>query len=287
MKAKSFFCDGDACDAYRHLRDDPSLSTWKLEFEEMWGRFAPYADPHFLEEAKTKFPQRTWEMYLTCALLDLGWRLDSASDGPDVVVAEPINAYVEAVAPEAGTGINQVPEIPDGASVGIPENRLRLRITGALIEKKRKLQKYAASGRIVDETPRVIAVNFGEVPYSLIEREPYPRIVKVVFGIGSRYVRFTVDDPTSRTSGYTRMDRLEKGDLAIDGAPFVGKDWADISAVIGSRTKPLNWPRRHGDDLVLVHNPNARAPIPRGIFPLGREFWVSEDGTVVSRDWRK
>jgi len=50
--------------------------------------------------------------------------------------------------------------------------------------------------------------------------------------------------------------------------------------VIYSNADACNYPRVLGDDLIVVHNPLAISPLPRGFLHVGRECW-REDKTLV------
>jgi hypothetical protein len=54
---------------------------------------------------------------------------------------------------------------------------------------------------------------------------------------------------------------------------FLHPDSRHVSAVLYSAADPLNRPAQIGADFVLVHNPHAIAPLPRGFLRCGREYW--------------
>ena len=55
-----------------------SIQDRKKRFDDLYQKYHPYTDSHFLTEVKKKFHQRTWEMYLGC--------LSSSSNCPFVLV---------------------------------------------------------------------------------------------------------------------------------------------------------------------------------------------------------
>src|SRR5882672_5656145 len=66
MPIRFLFQPGTVPDAnYMMVRDRPLFAYNKDLIERMWQEFAPLCpDRHFLEDAKTHFHARTWEMYL-------------------------------------------------------------------------------------------------------------------------------------------------------------------------------------------------------------------------------
>jgi hypothetical protein len=55
---------------------------------------------------------------------------------------------------------------------------------------------------------------------------------------------------------------------------FLDESSADVSALLGSCSDELNRPDVPGADFVLIHNPMAATPLPRGWLPVGHEYWV-------------
>jgi len=76
------FGPGDAPDtAYCNLRDAYHCVEWKAFCESLWKRYAPYADRHFLNEIRTQFHPRFWEMYLAVTFLDRRFTLHRHKGG--------------------------------------------------------------------------------------------------------------------------------------------------------------------------------------------------------------
>ena len=60
-----FFLPGDdCCPAYRNVRDLPRCQPYRDFVEDLWERYQPSQDRHFLNDARQHFLQRFWEMYL-------------------------------------------------------------------------------------------------------------------------------------------------------------------------------------------------------------------------------
>lgn len=81
------------------------------KFDKLWIKYKPYADRHFLNQIRTNFHQRSWEMYVGNVLIEKGLTIQSQNEGPDFVINK--TAYVECVAPTKGdpTKPDSVPEM--------------------------------------------------------------------------------------------------------------------------------------------------------------------------------
>jgi hypothetical protein len=60
---------------------------------------------------------------------------------------------------------------------------------------------------------------------------------------------------------------------------------APISALLYAWADEVNRARVPGREFVVLHNPLATNPLPRGTFPFGREYWF-EDGQLHWLDHR-
>ncbi len=68
----------------RYYLKSATTAHGRAIFEPLYERFAPYADSNFLTEIKTRFHERTWEMYVANIFLTNGYYLESSNMGPDV-----------------------------------------------------------------------------------------------------------------------------------------------------------------------------------------------------------
>jgi hypothetical protein len=73
---------------YLLVRDDPRFYEQRLFLESLWTKFSPFADPNFKSELAVCFQARFWEMYLACALLEMGLNLipRKSVNGPDLLI---------------------------------------------------------------------------------------------------------------------------------------------------------------------------------------------------------
>ena len=279
---EAFFSEGDGEDpGYVNVRDakDGICADGRALTEQLWPRFAPYADSNFLREAKDNFNERFWEMYLGCTLLDCGYDIGTPGDeGPDLYADVGKNrVWFEATAPSAGTGGDQVPEPELGKATRVPDDQILLRLTGAIDAKRQHFEAAATNGITSEHDAAVICINGRNIPHSISDYWPH-RIVRAVFPIG--YPTVTVDRETSDAVdfGFDLRSQLEKvSGTEIPTTGFTDDSLAIISALIYSRVDCANGPSRLGDDFICVHNPNARNPLPFGFLGRGFEYFAQAD----------
>jgi hypothetical protein len=161
---------------------------------------------------------------------------------------------MEAIAPEKGSGVNEVPNRKSGS---VPETRIRGRYTYAIRKKVEKWNKYVADGIVGGQDAYIVALSGAKVPLADLELGDHPRIVEMV------------------------LDRA--------AAPQTPENDPSICAVVFSPNHLKNLPqargRTRGDDLIIVHNPHARRSVGLGSIPAGREYW-RDGGEIRSKDWR-
>jgi type I restriction enzyme S subunit len=157
LQVSPYFIDGPASDlAYVNTRDHPRGADSKTFVESLWKRFYPYADSHFRQDARNHLLQRFWEMYLAVMLLDKGFKVSKhGHNGPEFwAQIDGRRVWFEAVAPTAGTGPDQVPELVAGEeATEVPDEQILLRFTNALAEKRKCYMDAVAKCIIAPEEP--------------------------------------------------------------------------------------------------------------------------------------
>lgn len=73
---------------YARLRDgtDPASEERRAFFDALWAEYVPFAPKDYPKKLRIEFHPRWWEMYLTVALMRLGFAVqpNPADSGPDV-----------------------------------------------------------------------------------------------------------------------------------------------------------------------------------------------------------
>lgn len=272
-------------DAYANLRDAGWNRSNREFAESLWARFAPYADSNFRDEIACAFHQRYWEMYLGFGLLEAGLQLESnRTAGPDFkAVGHEGVVWIEATAPEAGTGADAVPEMVYGQMQKVPDDRIILRLRGAIEEKYRKYHQYLESGQVSERDPYVIAINGRAVPHMESEGHP-PKIVKTLYPIGSAFVSFDQQTGEKVDEGFLRRYTIRKiSGAEVDTTVFSSPNHAGISAVLYCNSNAGNHPedpKSVGGDFTILYNDNAKNPIQRGFLPAGTEFVIEGNGLM-------
>jgi type I restriction enzyme S subunit len=259
--------------------------------ESLWKLYAPYAEQHFRQRFADETQQRFWEMYLTCALLRQGKAVvqhphrRKGRFGPDVQVQDGKRVvWFEAVAAQHGIGSRAVPRrvFPDGRRTeahSVPDDAMTLRYTAVMKAKCEKYEKYL-NGPVASSDICVVGISGGELDYRYSEMM-LPRILHAVLPIG-RYA-VTINTQTMEAVGEGHQFRAE-----IEGVEttfFADEKYAFISAVLFSYADICNKPEVWGNDFVIVHNPLAKNPLPRGWLRLGREFWVDGGRLQAPAGW--
>lgn len=267
---------------FKRLLSRPFDGPDRAFVEGLWARFEGLAEPQFTREFAEHTHSRYWEMYVGVALLDMGCSLAQQRRGPDLCVdSECPHLWIEATAPEPGTGEDRVPSprLPRDGEVIVenwPEEVLLLRYTSKISDKSEQYEKWLARDVIRSDEPFVIAINGGDLYYSSPESE-IPNIVKAAFGIGPFTV--TIDNSTeevvSKGYGHRPYIRKRNGEL-ISTKFFLEQQNAGISGILFSNVNLWNPMNQLGADFIFVHNPYAKNPVRRKWLQRGREYWTSD-----------
>jgi hypothetical protein len=243
---QEFFLPGDCEDSgYKNARDLPKLQ-WVRDFvNSLWERYEPYADPHFLKDARNHFLERFWEMYLAVALLNRGFKLHRiGSEGPEFFMEfDGHRIWLEAIAPGPGTGNDKVPEIGLGVAGEVPTEKILLRFTNALNEKRTKYLQAVQKGIVQPSDSYVLAVNSRGIPHA-----PYggalPYFVQAFLPFGHPTLEIDVKTLEIGDSYFQHRDTV----IRVSGAPvstkaFLEPQFAFVSAVLHSTVDCANYPR--------------------------------------------
>lgn len=280
-----FFEEGPARDpSYLKLRDEAGelIADGRAFVESLWEECHPYLDNDLVQKAKAAYHPAFWELYVAHTLrrhgVDLVRRSDRqpAVDGPDLLASDP-RVWVEAVAPGPGDGPDAVPRAPPGVVSTVPDDQIILRYRSVIRDKAQQIQRHHDRRWIRDDDPVVVAINGGLIPSAWLELT-IPRIVRAVFPIGhERYHVGTESmEVVDHSFEYRAFVKKRQGaEVPVDY--FTHEESAGVSAVLASCVDEINRPEVAGVGIILVHNPLARVPLPRGWLPCGWEYWVDQE----------
>lgn len=274
----SFFSSGQAVDtSYNDIRDNLHKKDARDFVERLWQRYESYAEPDFLEDARKDFHAKTWEMYLGCLFLDYGFNLQKKTQkkGPDLhLLWNNRSIWVEATAPESGTGDNAVPEYKNNEVSDQPSDQIILRFASAIQKKFEKYKSYRNKGIINANDFYIIAINGGRIRYSS-GAPTLPYIVLSVLPLGDRVFAFDEESELANSFPPYRDTVTTAKGSPVRTDIFMNKDYAGISAVLYS------WMNAEiGVAVHIVHNPLADNKLLHGIFPFGTEWWVEGDKLI-------
>lgn len=280
----SLFSSSNGSDAtYIAIRDNPKNSDLKQFAEELWTEFEPLGDTGFIKLIAANFEVRFWEMYVACALKRLGNELESADNGPDLKITNlEKTTWVEAIAPNAGTGPDAAYDGPPNSTIGVPSNEIVLRMSHAIDQKHKKYLKYIENGVVDPGDPYVIAINGHLIPCSNSADDFPTYIMKAVWPLGEDYGKIDLKTGEVVESGIRYRPKIVKrSGCSVPTTIFMDPAYEGISAIIYSRANVGNGPTVLGQDFQLLYNPYAKNPMPQGWLKTGSEIW--EDDALINR----
>ncbi|MDC0294653.1 hypothetical protein OAK98_04580 [Mariniblastus sp.] len=239
--------------------------------EGLWQEFEPLADSGFIDLIARNFQQRFWEMYVACTLKKQGLSLESADEGPDLKVTNlELTTWVEAIAPNSGSGDDAVSSgVIDGVA-GVDEEGIILRLTGAIAEKHNKYLGYLKNGIVEETEPYVIAVNGYNIPTSETDDWPY-YIMKAVYALGNQGGLINTESGEIEYEEIQRKPTITKSSgSSVSTNIFEDEAYKGISAIIYSRSNGGNGPIELGTDFKILINPIASNPIDTNWLEVGK-----------------
>jgi hypothetical protein len=250
--------------------------------EHMWTNCGQFVDANAQVRAwADDFYPVWWELYLAYVLSEAGILLvptnehprDGGRGRPDLLADCP-RVWIEAVMPQAGGGADALIEPTLHTVFDVPTDRFVLRLTTALREKFAKVLQYVEQGTIPISDATVVAISGGRLPFRFQEY-PIPNIVRALCGVGflsAEVDRHSLRRLETHIEFRDHVDKISKSPVSTD--LFLRREFAHISAVLYSSADCVNYPRKPGLEFVLVHNPNARVPLPSGWLPVGEQYWI-------------
>lgn len=267
---------------YLALRDEKRLSETKDYCLSLWNEFAPFADRSFCREFALHPHQRFWEMYLGVHLLSLDFELvhRKTDKEPDLhLIINNKHVWIEATVPGKGEGADKVPTINEHSSfTPIPVEKIILRFTNNLSEKKDQLRNYMCEGIVKPHDRYLIAINGGRIPLVQFDADPIPAIVKSVYPIGKNQVLIDTNKFEIIKDQYMlRTCIIKKCGSKVSTCFFEDSTNANIPGIIYSETTMINLPTIPKDDFLFIHNNISDAPLDQGWLKSGKECWRNGD----------
>lgn len=237
------------------------------------------ADPHFhkelLGENKERFEQRLGEIELAGRMHDAGFSLSSGGIGPDLLATrDGRKVWLELITPEP----KDLPDEwirPQNTVTTFPHEKILLRWTAAIKEKKGKGKDYLSRGIISPGDPYVIVVNDALLharggQLNGISQRPFA--VEATLAVGPLQIQ--IDRATLETVSSGHMHRpyvINRNQAQVPADTFFDPDYGHVSAVMGTTLGMWNASQDHWES-VIVHNPLSTAPVPLGLLPVEEEW---------------
>jgi len=229
----------------------------KEKFDALWKIFEPYKDSHFLEQYKTQFHQRTWEMYVGCLLLRNNLKIKSLDEGPDFIIDD--KEYIECVTCTGGDKDrpDSVPEMFVAHTSNeirvqdVPVDQMIMRMTSVIKDKHEIHQKRT---NIDKNRPFIVAVNSGILTYPQ-DYLGIPLIIKALFGL-----QFLQIDQNGNQSFSWRQE-AKKANSLIPVNNFTNNLYKEISGIIFSDKYVYDYHDKIGEDCIFINNPFAKTPV--------------------------
>lgn len=235
--------------------------------------------------SKHDFYSVWWELYVAYALSRAGIsfvpneRPKAKRKGRPDLLAENPRVWIEAVMPQSGDGLDALTQPPLGQVYTVPLDGIILRLITAIRSKATIVEGYIEEGTISPSDATVIAVSAGRLPISCrFIGYPVPDPVRAILGVG--HLTMDLDVETRKLIGRSIQPSaqvLKKSGHAVRTDFFLQKESERVSAVLWSDSDCVNYEPVPGSDFILVHNPNARVPLPKTWLPVGRQYSLEGD----------
>lgn len=223
---------------YKNVRDGTSESCIRAreDCERRWHNYYMYCDRDFLIQIRSNFQERWWEMYLTTALIDLGYEVHCPKPGPDVgIVHNGQRIWFEAVTPGPGTDghPDRVPDPRGGEFEVQPTRQMLLRLTSAVTGKlTNQFESWRDNGIVGDSDCYLVAVNTYRFQGFSNDGLP-PLLLRAAYGIGDMFAAIDRTTGSTTHSGYQSapISRKSSG-RSVDCDLF--RRFRDLSGLITS-----------------------------------------------------
>lgn len=267
----------DPC--FIEIRDNADFWSAKKECLRLWTQFRETFESvrgkrKFCRDFSIQFQQMFWEMYLGVKLKHHYPGVKHPDSGPDFMIRGPTSVYVEATVAARGTGSDSVPELHkrDDSDDTVPFRECILRITNALDTK----EKANSSPKYGDTNPYVVAINFPFPEPWLCGTPPLAAMAALGF------TGAVIEWPSGRQRVDTRPELSKSNGTPVDTDGFWSSTYEHISALVLASVNIFS--SAYGAPAVeLLHNPNARNPLPKDWLPWGYEYWVDKNQLICER----
>ena len=280
---RGFFIQGEGLDlGYLNIRDSTHHEDTRQFVDSLWARYAPLADVHFREDAMNHFLERFWEMYVAVTFMERGLELFRVGgEGPEFYFKiSQRRIFVEAVAPGPGTGLDQVPGPQFGVVTKTPTEKIMLRFTHALVEKRKKYLEALRKDIVRCDDGYLLAINSRGIHHGA-GGNTMPYFVQAFLPFGPLAVALDPNTGNIVDSFHQYRDTVPKqSGQNISTKAFLDSEFQFVSAVLHSRVDCVNCPIELGADFCILHNPSAAHGLDPLVFPWSKQLVLRGDELV-------
>jgi hypothetical protein len=272
------------CKDYLVIRDNPKFAKVKESINEMWPKYKNFADKNFQKELSKNFQQRFWEIYLGNTLIENGFKLVKRGnrEGPDFhILKSGKDIWIEAVAPNSGMGDDAVPAIEEfNFDTPIPEEKIILRFSNAIMEKYKKLLVYTSKGIIKNGDIFIIAMNGRGIQLNMTE-DPIPLILKAVYPVGDPIVNIdSLSNEKISENLELRLYIKKSSGTSIPVDTFLNDKFSGISGLLYSNVIFYELHNTPGSEFVLIDNYMAKNHFEKDWLKQGK-YWKKDGNNLV------
>ncbi len=222
-------------------------------------------------------------MYLTVTFIEQGFSIHRVgAEGPEFYIEQDgKRIWVEAIAPGPGVGPDRVPEPELGVAYHVPTEKILLRFTHALSEKRKKYIAARKKGIISPDDGYLLAINSRGIPHA-----PYgntmPYFIQAYLPFGPYAI--SIDSGTGNIveSFYQHRETVSKlNGENIPTTAFLDREFSCISSVLHSSVDCVNRPATLGGDFSMLHNPNASLGVNQSLFGWCQQFSLVGDELIT------
>lgn len=274
---KNIFEKYPKSDFLRKLPEDPEIFRFRERIVELFSYLDGLEDSHFEYQLDQDPYARLWEMMVAKILKVEGHEPKSTDQGPDFFVEKDgKRVFIEAICPGPGDdgNPNSVPPVIYDVTVAqrVPIAQIVLRILSALDEKKKKYKKYFDCGIVSPSDICIIALSLSK--FRRAYRLNPPIILRATHGLGNEYFIFGTGEDDAE-EGFASCESIQKfSGTEIDTRFFLSEENDLISAVLYADCSFFSLVFDVFAESMIIHNPKARVPLPKGFFKQIKEIWT-------------
>jgi uncharacterized protein (DUF4415 family) len=256
----------------RHSRKDAIIDLYN-QFNG-WGLKDVHFDTEIGNGCDATLWQRISEMCVAHKLKSLFYPVTSKNDGPDFLIEqENRKIWIEVVCPSPRDALAAILTDEKSSSQVYTQlmEKILLRYTAAIKEKKEKFNKYLETEKVGKHDICIIAISAAQLGYSqdaFIGISQRPAIVEAVLPLGPLQVNISrATGAVSSLEGSHRDSVPNHNNAPVLTDSFLNEAYKGISAVMAF------YPTFDASNCwAMVHNPNATNPAPKKSFGCRHEY---------------